>query len=122
MNRGEFEHEKTRLCRSWGGVLYPDLHVNVKELGHFGTKKMEYMKMYHPDEYVLLMAKGTLFDYLGQIDIQASNMYDRLVDQYKKQRNITEVLKAHDQMLWVQEMNNIKSCVNEVILNELIYE
>jgi len=25
-------------------------------------------------------------------------------------------------MSWVQEMNNIKSCVNEVILNELIYE
>jgi len=49
-------------------------------------------------------------------------MYDRLVGQYKKQRNITEELKAQDQMSWVQEMNNIKNCVNEVILNELIYE
>ena len=49
-------------------------------------------------------------------------MYDRLVEQYKKQRNITEELKAQDQMSWVQEMNNIKNCVNEVILNELIYE
>lgn len=68
------------------------------------------------------MAKGTLFDYLEQIDIQANDMYDRLVDRYKKQRNITEELKAQDQMLWVQEMNNIKVCVNEVILNELIYE
>ncbi|MBS5116114.1 MAG: TnpV protein [Erysipelotrichaceae bacterium] len=105
-----------------GGILYPDLHVNVKEFGHFGTKKTEYMKMYHPDEYVLLMAKDTLFDYLEKIDIQASNMYDRLVEQYKKQRNITEELKTQDQMLWVQEMNNIKVCVNEVILNELIYE
>lgn len=105
-----------------GGILYPDLHVNVKEFGHFGTKKTEYMKMYHPDEYVLLMTKGTLFDYLEKIDIQASNMYDRLVEQYKKQRNITEELKTQDQMLWVQEMNSIKSCVNEVILNELIYE
>lgn len=49
-------------------------------------------------------------------------MYGRLVEQYKKQRNITEELKAQDQMLWVQEMNNIKACVNEVILDELIYE
>ena len=105
-----------------GGILYPDLHVNVKELGYFGTKKMEYMRMHHPDEYVLLMAKGTLFDYLEQIDIQANDMYGRLVEQYKKQRNITEELKAQDQMLWVQEMNNIKACVNEVILDELIYE
>lgn len=49
-------------------------------------------------------------------------MYDSLVEQYKKRRNITEELKVQDQMLWVQEMNNIKVCVNEVILNELIYE
>ena len=80
------------------------------------------MRIYHSDEHVILMAKGTLFDYLEQIDIQTDDMYDRLVKQYKKQRNITEELKAQDQMLWVQEMNNIKSCVNEVILNELIYE
>lgn len=105
-----------------GGILYPDLHVNVKELGYFATKKMKYMKMYYPDEYVLLMANGTLFDYLEQIDIQANDMYDRLVEQYKKQRNITEELKAQDQMSWVQEMNNIKASVNEIILNELIYE
>ena len=44
------------------------------------------MRMYHPDEYVILMAKGTLFNYLEQIDIQASNMYDRPVEQYKKQK------------------------------------
>ena len=71
-----------------GGILYPDLHVNVKELGYFGTKKMEYMRMHHPDEYVLLMAKGTLFDYLEQIDIQASNMYDRLVRANTKNKEI----------------------------------
>lgn len=105
-----------------GGILYPDLHVNVKELGYFGMKKMKYMRMYHLDEYVLLMAKGTLFEYIEEIDIQANDMYDRLVEQYKKQRNITEELKAQDQMSWVQEMNNIKACVNEIILNELIYE
>lgn len=62
------------------GILYPDLHVNVKELGYFGIKKMEYMKIYYFDEYVILMAKGTLFDYLKEIDIQANDMYDRLVE------------------------------------------
>lgn len=67
-----------------GGILYLDLHVNVKELGYFCTKKMEYMKMYHSDEYVLLMAKGTLFDYLEQRDIQANDMYDRLVDNTRR--------------------------------------
>lgn len=104
------------------GIFYPDLHVNTKELGYYGTKKRLYMKEQQPQVYVKLMANGTLFDYLEQIDIQANNMYDQLVEQYKKQRNITEQLKTQNQMLWVQEMNNIKNCVNEVILNELIYE
>jgi len=55
-----------------GSILYSDSHVNVKKLGYFGTKKMEYMKI----EYVILMSKGTLFDYLEQIDIQATKKYD----------------------------------------------
>ena len=114
MNRGEFEHEKTRLYRSWWYFI-PGFTCKCKRIRIFWYEK----DGIHEDAS---SRKGTLFDYLEQIDIQASNMYDRLVEQYKKQRNITEELKAQDQMSWVQEMNNIKNCVNEVILNELIYE
>lgn len=35
-------------------------------------------------------------------------------------RNITEKLKEQDQMKWVQEMNNNKSCMEEIIWNEII--
>ena len=35
--------------------------------------------------------------------------------------NITEELKANNQMEWVSRMNNIKNCVNEIILKEYIY-
>ena len=35
-------------------------------------------------------------------------------------RNITEELKEQDQMKWIQEMNNIKSCVEVIIWNEII--
>ena len=41
--------------------------------------------------------------------------------QYIEKENITEELKATNQMLWVQKMNYIKNSVEEIILNELIY-
>lgn len=54
------------------------------------------------------------------IDQQANEMFEWLVEEYKAKREITEQLKAREQLLWVQEMNNIKSCVDEVIFNELL--
>ena len=39
----------------------------------------------------------------------------------KKDRGVTEELKARDQMAWVQQMNNIRNSAEEIVLNELIY-
>ena len=38
-----------------------------------------------------------------------------------KQENITEELKATNQIEWVGRMNNIKNRVEEIIFKELIY-
>lgn len=56
------------------------------------------------------------------IDDEAYALYDRLIEQYKVKRNITEELKEKDQMKWVQEMNNIQNCVEEVVLKKYIYK
>ena len=34
---------------------------------------------------------------------------------------ITEALKAENQLLWVQQMNNVQNVASEIVLNELIY-
>ena len=34
---------------------------------------------------------------------------------------VTEQLKAQDQMMWVQRMNNIQNRAMEVVNNDLIY-
>ncbi len=52
-------------------------------------------------------------------DKELNQRYETLVEQYKLSRNITEELKEQDQMRWVQEMNNIKICVEEIIWNEV---
>ena len=51
---------------------------------------------------------------------EADDLYDRLVEEYKTKWNVTEELKQNDQMKWVQMMNNIKSCVDEIINQEII--
>ena len=53
------------------------------------------------------------------MDKELNQRYETLVEQYKLSRNITEELKEQDQMKWVQEMNNIKDCVEEIIWNEI---
>ena len=51
---------------------------------------------------------------------ELNQRYETLVERYKLSRNITEELKEQDQMRWVQEMNDIKSCVEEIVWNEIV--
>ena len=66
------------------------------------------------------MANNELSTYLEQVEKEANEMYDRLVEEYKAKWNVTEELKMENQMKWVQLMNNIDNAVKEVIMNELI--
>jgi hypothetical protein len=65
---------------------------------------------------------GRLHDHLADTDEQAERMLSELVKQMAQCQGITETLKASDQMLWVQRMNNIRNAAQEVVLNDLIYE
>lgn len=68
-----------------------------------------------------LLTSGKLNSYLADIDEQAEEMFSRLVEQLAEKENVTEKLKAENQMLWVQKMNNIRSRATEIINTELIY-
>ena len=59
--------------------------------------------------------------HLMEIDKTAHERFELLMKQFAEKENITEELKATNQMLWVQKMNYIKNSVEEIILNELIY-
>ncbi len=51
----------------------------------------------------------------------AEDMFSRLVKEYADRQGVTEQLKAENQILWVQKMNNIRACVREIVENEVIY-
>ena len=106
------------------GLLYPKLTLPPQRevcLTRFGKKRLQYLKQYQPIIYTNLLISGELNEHLQMIDDEANALYDRLIEQYKTKRNITEELKEKDQMKCVQEMNNSQNCVEEVINKQLIF-
>ena len=71
--------------------------------------------------YYNLLTSGKLNGYLADIDRQAEEMFSRLVNQLAEKENVTEALKAENQMLWVQKMNNLRNAAMEIVSSDLIY-
>ena len=71
--------------------------------------------------YAELLTTGKLNDYLADLNEQAEAMFSRLVKQLSEKEGITEALKAENQMLWVQRMNNLRNAATEIVSSELIY-
>ena len=82
---------------------------------------MRYLKQHRKVLYSELLISGNLNDYLADINEQAEKMFSRLVKQLSEKEGVTEALKAENQMLWVQRMNNIRSAAMESVANDLIY-
>ena len=68
-----------------------------------------------------LLVQNELIDYLLKYQKEVDDLYEKMVKEYKIKWNVTEELKQKDQMKWVQMMNNIKNCVNEIIIKEIIF-
>ena len=107
-----------------GDYLLPDLKLPEQpkvEIGIWGKRHLKYIEHYRPILYTNLLTRCELTAYLADIDEQAGDMFFRLVKQLAKQEGVTEQLKADNQMMWVQKMNNIRNRVTEIVNNELIY-
>ena len=68
-----------------------------------------------------LLFDGRLNEYLHEIDEECYEMRDRLVEKMKEKQGVTEQLKAENQMLWVEKMNNIIACAEEIVVREVVY-
>lgn len=93
----------------------------VKNIGVWGQRHYVYLKKHSPTVINVMRMKGTLEQYLSDIDRDAQEMFEMLMRQYAEIEGITEQLKAENQMDWVCKMNNIRGRINEIIYKELIY-
>ncbi len=93
-----------------------EVHIGIQ-----GQRHRRYLKNHHKVRYINLLTSSKLNSYLADIDRQAEAMFSRLVKQLSEKEGVTEALKAENQMLWVQRMNNIRSAAMEIVSSELIY-
>lgn len=111
--------------RQAGDYQIPNLKLPPEEsairLGKWGMLHKDYLQKHRPVLFATLLTQGKLYQYLAQIDQQASEMFDTLVEQLMKSEGVSEELKEWDQMEWVQRINNIKKRASEIVCEELIY-
>ena len=108
-----------------GDYLIPNLKLPAEEtqanIGVWGMRHKRFLKENHRVLYANLMISGKFVAYLDDIEQQATAMFLRLVKELAENENITEKLKAENQILWVQKMNNIRNRATEIVNAELIY-
>ena len=108
-----------------GDYLIPDLTIPPEEqnihIGVWGMRHKRYLMENKHVTFNIMQGNGTLWKHLPDIDKQAEDMFLQLVNDMAKSEDITEQLKAEDQMLWVQKMNNIRNRATEIVNTELIY-
>ena len=92
-----------------------------RPIGIWGQRHLRYIRKYKTSLYAELLTTGKLNDYLADLNEQAEAMFSRLVKQLAEKEGVTEALKAENQLLWVQRMNNIRNTAMEIVSNDLIY-
>ena len=107
-----------------GDYLLPEMgltEAEQKPLGKYGMMRQQYLEQHRPGLYTRLLLSGKLMEHLQEIETTAQNRLESLMTQFKAQNNVTEELKAKDQMKWVGMMNSLKNQAEEMILTELVY-
>ena len=107
-----------------GDYCLPDLCLPPEEerpIGVYGQRRRTFLREHHRVLYYNLLTAGVLDGHLADLNEQAEAMFSRLVKQLSEKEGVTEALKAENQMLWVQRMNNIRSAAMESVANDLIY-
>ena len=116
--------EKNGLSYTLHGDYYlPDLVINEEETtyGKYGIMRKQFLKEHRSARYQYLVLTGKLTEHLNQVDKEAREKVEMLMEQMAEQWDVTEELKTQNQMEWMQRMNNIKTNAEEVVLKENIY-
>ena len=118
--------EKTGLAYTLVGDYYiPNTTLPEPDkcpIGMWGRKRLAYLKEHRPALYNRLVLRCKLHSHLADVNEQATERLDRLIEQMAKAEGVNERLKIKDQMLWVARMNNIRNRAEEIIHVELIYD
>lgn len=111
--------------RRCGDYYLPNISIpaaDMHPLGKYGRMRMRYLREYQPLLFNQLLLSGKLMKHLYSIDDTFQKRFDLLLPQMKAAEGVTEELKVTNQMEWVRRMNSIHNRIEEMLLNELIYD
>lgn len=123
MAKSIFEEIGGRYERQ-GDYLIPCLTLPTEKeqpIGIWGRRHLRYLREHKRVTYTNLLTSGRLSAYLADIDKQAQERFERLVEQMKQAQGITEQLKAENALEWTGRLNNIRAYATESVNKEIIF-
>lgn len=124
MDKYIFDENNGLWFERQGDYYIPCLSLPAEEeqpIGLWGQRHLRYIKEYRKARFTSLLLGGSLQSYLADIDQQAQERLDTIIEQMAQSQGITEALKATDQLVWVGRMNNIRASAMEIENKEIIY-
>ena len=119
------ENESKITYRRVGDYFIPNLVLPPEEasvtLGKWGMMHKTYLEKHKKVFFNTLLMQGKLYQHCAEVENQARDMFDTLVEQMKATEGVTEQLKEENQLEWVCRMQNIEARVREIVTTELIY-
>ena len=118
-------NKTTIQYRQVGDYLIPNLILPPEEasitLGKWGMMHKDYLEKHKKVLFSTLLIQGKLYQHCADVENQARDMFDTLIEQMKEAEGVTEQLKEENQLEWVCRMGNIEQRAREVVCAELIY-
>ena len=110
--------------RQNGDYLIPDIKMDDQPtgmIGKYGRMRKTFLKEHRSGTYNSLLLQNKLTEHLLEIDRTAREQVEQTMAQMAQTENVTEKMKAENQMLWIQRMNSIKSRAEEAAITEIIH-
>ena len=98
-----------------------ELEERQTPIGIWGKRHHEFIRRNKRIILSSLQISDKLNSYLADIDRQAEEMFELLVNQMAAAEGVTEQLKAADQMVWVGRMNSIRNRAIEIVNSEIVF-
>ena len=102
-------------------LILPPEEANIT-LGKWGMLHKDYLFNHKKVLFTTLLAQGKLYQHCAEIEKQATDMFDTLVERMKVTEGVTEQLKEENQMEWVVRMNSIRIRATEIVNHNIIYK
>lgn len=106
-----------------GDYYVPEMKLSEEKrtIGHYGRLHREYLRRVKPMVYNDLILTGQMWTYLADLNEQATERRNVMMQQFMEKENVTEELKQQNRYEWVRRMNEIRSRVDEIIKKEMVY-